>query len=157
MGIGGTLSQLPFFSEDRVDGFTLPPQPPVICKTCWEGPFAIQLGLPCGPSREGQLSRRLGRSFSYSTSTADLKSRAISGCIACEFLLAVWSEHISARSSAECRDSLSITVRGSAQEFEYWRLKIVQRIDVIINNEDVFTGLVHTTPGASGNGEPIPR
>lgn len=82
------LSQLPFFSENSVDERSLPPRYPTVCEGCWEGAFAIHLGLPCVSATDGRLYRNWPRSYSYSISPTELKSRADMGCVWCRLLVA---------------------------------------------------------------------
>lgn len=80
-----TLAQLPFFSEDYVyDTLSMPYTPSSVCKACWKGPFAKNLGL--SPKRR-QWYPPWPEKNSYSTSRRKLRSRADAGCVWCRFVL----------------------------------------------------------------------
>lgn len=78
-----TLSQLPFAAEDYAYDFLSIPHS--ICKACWQGPFARNLGLFCTSPREWYPPWR--EKNSYSTSFAKLQYRANHGCVWCRFVL----------------------------------------------------------------------
>lgn len=83
-----TLSQLPFVSEDYVyDALSMPHIPPSVCKACWKGPFARNLGLFCTSPRDGQWYPPWPEDNSYTTSFKKLRYRADSGCVWCRFVL----------------------------------------------------------------------
>lgn len=82
------LSQLPFFSEDCVyNNLSMPQIPPSVCKACWKGPFARNLGLFCTSPRDPQWYPPWPQKTSYSTSFARLQSSADAGCVWCRFVL----------------------------------------------------------------------
>ncbi|KAH9849292.1 heterokaryon incompatibility protein-domain-containing protein [Lenzites betulinus] len=71
----------------------LPPRPPSICRACWKGPFAAQLGLLGQPIKreDGDIGTYLGDldalgGYSYSVRWAVLESRAKGGCQWCQLL-----------------------------------------------------------------------
>ena len=143
------LRELPFSSESRVDDVVLPPKPSSLCESCWDGPFAMRLGIPCGPLQEGKLRRQWPRSYWYTTSAAELERRAVSGCMWCTFLHALQAMPQDDESPSEQTNSsaLVITVRGSVQLHPNWTPENIQQIKVFINNCDAFTGFVYTTSG----------
>lgn len=140
-----TLSQLPFFSEDRIDDHPMPPTPPSVCNACWcDGPFAIHFGLPYVSPLDGQLYRRWPNAISYSTSLAKMESRANAGCVWCRLLLPE-----ARRVQSERNSSLNITVEGNAKKWDDWGQNY-QGLGVKINGHDIFAGFVYTELGVSG-------
>lgn len=145
--VESALSQLPFFFENSVDGRILPPRPPTVCEGCWEGPFAMNLGLPCVSMPDGRPYRNWPRSYAYSISPTELKSRANAGCVWCRLLVAA---HGGESSFMDPSRSLEIRVRGVVQNREHWSPKNGQRIEVTIDDRDVYEGVVHSVTGALG-------
>lgn len=143
-----TLSQLPFFSEERVDGRTLPPRPSTVCQTCWEGPFAIQFGLPCPVSNQKEQNlQALGSSYWSSTSFTDLKNRAIAGCVWCQFMLVVYT-HNPAVTWAE--GSLVFKIKshmGHGYGHTPWSCQTISIVLYGKNTPTVLHRFVYTTPG----------
>lgn len=149
-----TLSQLPFFSEDRVDGLALPPKPASICQSCWEGHFSCQLWLPVpAMSTLGRpwLKDRWKYCYSYSTTLAELRSRAIVGCVWCQLLLVVTmhSQMDGTDTSADAEHPLDIMVHCSGLNGTLIGPELIQVLDMEINSEEFpnLSTLVHTSPG----------
>lgn len=142
------LSQLPFFSESSVDGRSLPPRYLTVCQGCWEGPFAMHLGLPCVSTTDGRLYRNWPRSYSYSISPTELKSRADMGCVWCRLLVAA---HGGESSFPDPSRPLEISVQGVVRNRDHWSPQNGQRIHVTIDDKDVYEGVVHSDRGASGH------
>ncbi len=141
-----TLSQLPFFFEKSVDGCNLPPTPPTVCEGCWEGLFAMHFGLPCVSTTDGRLYRNWPRSYSYSISPTELMSRADTGCVWCRLLVAASGGESSFVNPSR---PLEIRVQGVVRNREHWSPMNGQRIDVTIDDRDVYEGVVHTVAGTS--------
>lgn len=143
---GPTPAQLPFFPEDGVDDLHLPPRPSSVCHACWEGPFAMHFGLPCMSPGDGRWYQRWPEEISYSITLEQMESRADSGCVWCLLLLPA-SREVYYDPGATGSPSLNITVRGTAEKWRGWGQKY-QRLDVEINGDRAFQGLVYTTAGA---------
>ncbi|OJT10402.1 hypothetical protein TRAPUB_13094 [Trametes pubescens] len=128
---GSSLSELPFFCEDSVENSFLPPRPSTVCDACWEGPFAMHLGLPLVSPRNGQLYRRWLKEISYSTSLAKLQSRADGGCAWCRLVL----RHASAYNSSY-NERVTITVKGSSHtsDEDSDQSQSFQKLTVHVNN-----------------------
>lgn len=140
------LSQLPFFSESRVDGYDLPPRPPNVCGDCWEGVFAMHLGLSCVSPRDVQRHRGWSKEIQYSTSGVELASRE-ENCIWCKFVL---HEGWSTRPHDL---EWTIRVRGAVHKYipdDSDERHCYQGVTVNINGEERYKGYVYAAPGASG-------
>ncbi len=151
MDPGPSFVDIPFVSEDsdEAEEHTLPPRPASICRACWQGPFALHLGLPCQvPGHEGQFYRQWKKSHSYLISFPELKSRALAGCAWCQLLVTVLKEMRTRNPTREPEDSLHITVRGFLRHNPDRTPQNYQAVDVTINSDQpIFSGVVHTTPG----------
>ncbi len=146
---GSPLSELPFFCEDSVENSFLPPRPSTVCDACWEGPFAVHLGLPLVSPRNGQLYRRWLKEISYSTSLAKLQSRADGGCAWCRLVL----RHASAYNSSY-NERVTITVKGSSHtsDEDSDQSQSFQKLTVHVSNMQ-YEGVhyfVYTDLGALG-------
>ncbi|OJT13915.1 hypothetical protein TRAPUB_9536 [Trametes pubescens] len=142
----GTVHSRATPSFEDVDGHTpLPPKPFSVCQSCWEGPFAIQLGLA---SREvSESNKQRDRSCSYLTFFEKLQTRALAGCVWCQLLIAVWTTRPTNASGASSDGLLNVTVRGSIETQASWNPGHIQCINVTINGFSLFKGLVHADPG----------
>ncbi|KAL1940733.1 hypothetical protein VTO73DRAFT_7774 [Trametes versicolor] len=140
-----TLSQLPFFSEDRVDGCTLPPRPLSACQDCWNGPFAGHFGIPLVSPWDGQWYRHWPRRIMYSSTKAKLQSRADTGCSWCRFIL-FWG---SKRRELLQLSEWNITIQGFLKTWHPRKGDMgpspqYHEVNVKIGKFGVFTGHVHT-------------
>ncbi|KAI0325396.1 HET-domain-containing protein [Cubamyces sp. BRFM 1775] len=108
----------------------LPPRPPTICKTAWEGVFAKQFGLSCEVLRLDHEKQEWTGGYQYKISSVVLLEEcAQSGCLWCLFLAKrfltrlgafshkrpVYSVHIrvgSEYSRGSCLDYMSVIVSG---------------------------------------------
>ncbi len=148
-----TLSQPPFFFEDRIDGCTLLSKPLSVCQGCWEGIFAVQLGLPLVSPRNGRWYSRWPEEISYSTSFTQLKSRAYAGCVWCRFVLREGRGYDPGKARGYDPDvRMIITVRGTLEKGGEGsdQIQNYQSLEVAINGRDEFKGFVYTALGASG-------
>lgn len=146
--VDSTLAQLPFFYEsEEIDGRSSVPTPSSVCQQCWDCLFAGHFGLPCQapPGWAGPLYRRWPKSVSYTTSSPELRSRALAGCVWCQ-LVAAQTKPID--NLAEPDGSLHITVRGLVQKDTNGKSpNNFQMVEASINNRTVLIAYVHTTPG----------
>lgn len=89
--VDSTLAQLPFSCEfEELDGRSSAPTPSSVCQPCWDWLFVGHFGLPCQapPGWAGPLYRRWPKSVSYTTSSPELRSRALAGCVWCQLVAA---------------------------------------------------------------------
>lgn len=106
-----------------VDKASLPPRPSTICQVCWEGPFAAHLGLFAKRASTPWFtsSGRCTEGYSYSSSWAELESRAGAGCTWCGFLFAMrtGSDMTSAKSDGPLK--ISASGKTSRRNSAYFR------------------------------------
>lgn len=151
-----TLAHLPFFSEDCVSDTLFKPYiPSSVCKACWKGPFARNLGLFCTSPRDGpsQWYPPWPKKNSYSTSRTKLRSRADAGCVWCGFVLQMVREGY-----RRLGKRLIVSLRGTARQwynysgFPSWDHDY-RTLAVDINEVYGFYNvkLLSAAPGASEN------
>ncbi|KAI0333419.1 HET-domain-containing protein [Cubamyces sp. BRFM 1775] len=75
----------------------LPPRPPSICRACWKGPFAVQLGIFESPIVEAKSVDHLNSpatgGYMYRVSPTALLLRAAFGCLWSRFLVQRCQKH----------------------------------------------------------------
>lgn len=143
-------SRKPSRPAKRLGRRSLPPRPPTICQVCWEGPFAAHLGLfaPRTPLPDLHKNAWCTDGYSYSTSWAELQSRADAGCTWCRFLFEMRTG--SDMPSGRAEGPLKVTV-GESIDWHYplrgVSPRTTQQLQVRINGDRAFEGFVYTPAG----------
>ena len=128
-------------SSDRAQiQLKLPPTPPSICRSCWEGVFSAHLGL-FKPDHEDNLG------YSYTTTWTELETNASSGCRWCRFLLYVPNQ---IRGNLGWPQHLEVTVKrlpSSQYIIVHDECAINTILEVSISHVHALEAWVYTTAG----------
>ncbi|OJT14279.1 hypothetical protein TRAPUB_9139 [Trametes pubescens] len=124
---------------------TLPPRPSSVCQECWEGPFAMQFGLPYRSLCPDEPMEDVpGRGYWCSTSWAKLESRSTEGCVWCRFMLVILREEAE---YYQRDDPIEIKVFGDtdADMNNAQRVKLMAFRKHLFDPVILFEGYIHTT------------
>ncbi|KAI0350133.1 HET-domain-containing protein [Trametes cingulata] len=115
-------------------------RPPLVCKACWEAPFSAHLGLFMDPIRMSRKDQPATGGFSYSSSWADLESRAGAGCRWCQLISATREDDDDSKASCP----LNIVVGTQAALRYQGTPQGTQDLSVFVNGTLRFFGYVYT-------------
>ncbi|KAI0828934.1 heterokaryon incompatibility protein-domain-containing protein [Trametes gibbosa] len=127
----------------------LPRKPPSICRACWKGPFAAQLGLfgERIEREDGEYGTYLGDlnlsgGHSYSTRWAALEFRARNGCSWCQLLSALVHASRDLKLTSDTQLRIVVGIESIHLPVEYTP-KGAQILSVHVNGLNYLTGHVY--------------